>query len=148
MGVKLLENVYEMVCESRMTYGVEIWGLRRDGKKLIKSMGEWEKKIFGIPSFSANGVAVLELGRDSRRGKVMSTLVRYWQRILQMDKDDLVRVCYDWQINNAQYDGWAKEFEKELNKIRLGHIWRNPTENQRGTECREVKGRYNDIEKL
>jgi hypothetical protein len=24
MGVKLLENVYEMVCESRMTYGVEI----------------------------------------------------------------------------------------------------------------------------
>jgi hypothetical protein len=69
------------------------------------------KKILGIPSFAANGVAELELGRDSRRGKVMSTLVKYWQRILQMDKDDLVRVCHDWQINNAQYDGWAKEFE-------------------------------------
>jgi hypothetical protein len=25
MGIKLLENVYEMVCESRMMYGVEIW---------------------------------------------------------------------------------------------------------------------------
>jgi hypothetical protein len=59
----------------------------------------------GIPSFAANGVAELELGRDSRRGKVMSTLVKHWQRILQMDKDDLVRVCHDWQINNAQYDG-------------------------------------------
>jgi hypothetical protein len=43
MGVKLLENVYEMVCESRMMYGVEIWGLRRDGKRLIKSMGECAK---------------------------------------------------------------------------------------------------------
>jgi hypothetical protein len=55
----------------------------------------------------------MELGRDSRRGKVMSTWVRYSQRILQMDKDDLVRVCYDSQINNAQYDGWAKKLEKE-----------------------------------
>jgi hypothetical protein len=52
----------------------------------------------------------------------MNTLVKYWQRILQMDKDDLVRVCHDWQINNEQYDGWAKKLEKELNKIGLGHI--------------------------
>jgi hypothetical protein len=44
-----------------------------------------------------------------------STLVKYWQRILQMDKDDLVRACYDWQINNVQYDDWAKKLEKEIN---------------------------------
>jgi hypothetical protein len=41
-------------------------GLRRNGKRLIKSMAECAKKIFGIPIFAANGVAVLELGRDSR----------------------------------------------------------------------------------
>jgi hypothetical protein len=27
MRVQLLDNVYEMVCESRMMYGAEIWGL-------------------------------------------------------------------------------------------------------------------------
>jgi hypothetical protein len=64
-----------------------------------------------------------------------------------MDKDDLVRLCYDWQINNVQYDGWAKKLEKELNKIGLGHIWRNPTENQRGTVRKEVKERCNDIKR-
>jgi hypothetical protein len=69
--------------------------LRRDGKRWIKSIGECAKKILGISRFAANGVAELELGRDSRRGKVMSTLVKYWQRILQMDKDDLVTACYD-----------------------------------------------------
>jgi hypothetical protein len=53
-------------------------------------------------------------------------------------------VCYHWQINNAQYGGWAKKLEKELNKIGVGHIWRNPTENQRGTVCKEVKGRCDD----
>jgi hypothetical protein len=50
-------------------------------------------------------------------------------------------------INNAQYDGWAKKLEKELNKTGLGHIWRNPTENQRGRVCKEVKEIYNDIER-
>jgi hypothetical protein len=70
------------------------------------------QEVLGIPKFAANGVAELGLGRDSRRGKVMSTLVKYWQRILQMDKDDLVRVRYDWQINNAQYDSWAQKLEK------------------------------------
>jgi hypothetical protein len=98
MGVKLLENVYKMVCESRMMYGIEISGVEEGWKEIYKIHGRMCKKILGIPRFAANGVAELELGRDSRRGKVMSTSVKYWQRILQMDKDDLVRVCYDWQI--------------------------------------------------
>jgi hypothetical protein len=110
-------------------------------------MGECAKNSWVFRDLRLMGVAELELDRDSRRGKVMSTLVKYWQRILQMDKDDLVRVCYDWQINNAQYDGWEKKLEKELNKIGLGHIWRNPTENQRDAVCKEVKGRCNDIER-
>jgi hypothetical protein len=60
------------------------------------------QKILGIPRFAANWVAELEFGRDSSRGKVLSMFVKYWQRILQMDKAELVRVCYDWQINNVQ----------------------------------------------
>jgi hypothetical protein len=47
MGFKLLENVYEMVCESRMVHGVEIWGVRTDGKRLIKSIGEFAKNNLG-----------------------------------------------------------------------------------------------------
>jgi hypothetical protein len=95
------------------------------------------QKNLGITKFAANGVAELELGRNTRRVKVMSTLVKYWQRILQMDKDDLVRVCYDWQINNVHYDGWAKKLEKELNKTGLGHIWWNTTKNQRGKKVKK-----------
>jgi hypothetical protein len=35
------------------------------------------KKILSIPIFAAKVVAELELGRDSRRSKVMSTLLKY-----------------------------------------------------------------------
>jgi hypothetical protein len=58
------------------------------------------KKILGILRFAANRVAELELGRDSRRGIVLCLAVKYWQRTLQMDKEELVRVCYEWQVNN------------------------------------------------
>jgi hypothetical protein len=43
-------------------------------------------------------VAELELGRNSRRGKVLFTTLKYWIRIVHMDMQDLIRECYEWQI--------------------------------------------------
>jgi hypothetical protein len=59
------------MCESGITYGVQIWGVEGGWKEIDKIHGRI-KKILGIPRFAANGVAELELGRDSRRGEVMS----------------------------------------------------------------------------
>jgi hypothetical protein len=47
--------------------------------------------------------------------------------------------------NNAQ--SWAKKLEKELNKVGLGHILQNPTENRRGRRCKEIKEKCHDIER-
>jgi hypothetical protein len=35
MRVKLLENVYEVVCESRLMYGGGIWGLYEGWKEIV-----------------------------------------------------------------------------------------------------------------
>jgi hypothetical protein len=77
---------------------------------------------------------------------VMSTLLKYWQGMLQMVKDELESMSYDWQmyIMHTMMDE-QKKLEKKLNKIRQGHIWRNSTENQRGGACKEIKHRCNDI---
>jgi hypothetical protein len=61
MRVQLLENVYEMVYESRLMYGAEIWGLDEGWEETNIIHGRLCKKILGIPRFAANGVAVLEL---------------------------------------------------------------------------------------
>jgi hypothetical protein len=62
------------------------------------------KKILGIPRFAVKGVAELELGRDSSRGKVLCLAVKYWQRTLQMDKEELARMSYEWQVNCTEFD--------------------------------------------
>jgi hypothetical protein len=51
--------------------------LTRGGRRLIVIHGRLCKKILGIPRFAVNGVAELELGRDSRRGKVLCLSVKY-----------------------------------------------------------------------
>jgi hypothetical protein len=87
--LQLLENGYEMACESRMMYGAEVWGLDEGWKEIDIINGRLCKKILGIPRFAANGVAEIELGRDSRRGKVLCLAVKYWLRTLQVDKEEL-----------------------------------------------------------
>jgi hypothetical protein len=79
--------------------------------------GRFCKKILGIPRFAANGIAELQLGRDSRRGKVLCRAVKNLQRTLQMDKEELVRVCYEWQVNNLEFESWARKLSKQLSKI-------------------------------
>jgi hypothetical protein len=47
--------------------------------------------------------------------------VKYWQRTLQTDKEELVRVCYEWQVNNLEFGSWAKKLSEQLSKG-LGYI--------------------------
>jgi hypothetical protein len=60
MRIQLLENVYETVCESRMMYGAEIWGLDEGWKEADIIHGRLCKKILGIPRFATNGVPEIE----------------------------------------------------------------------------------------
>jgi hypothetical protein len=57
MRVQLLENACEMVCESRLMYGAEIWGLDEGWKETDIIHRRLCEKILGIPRFAANEVA-------------------------------------------------------------------------------------------
>jgi hypothetical protein len=90
-------------------YGIEMWGLEGGWKEIDKIHARFFKKILGMPRSAANKVAELELGRDSRWGKVLCTIVKYWLRLLSMDCEEVARVCYEWQTNNLKADGWVRK---------------------------------------
>jgi hypothetical protein len=96
MKVRTLENIYETLCESRIMGGVELWGLDEAWKEVDRIHGRFCKKILGVPRCEANGVAEMELGRDSRKRKAMWLAVQCWQRIMHMDIQDPARQCYEW----------------------------------------------------
>jgi hypothetical protein len=70
--------------------------------------------MLGVPRFEASNLAELELGRDSRRGNVLSSIEKYWLRLLRMNYLEIIRTCYEWQINNLKVNGWAKKLKEEL----------------------------------
>jgi hypothetical protein len=93
ISVKILENVHEMLSESRMMYGVEMWGLEGGWQEIDKILSRFCKIILGVPTSAENSVAGLKLGRDSRRGKVLSVTAKYWLRLLGMDSLKIVSAC-------------------------------------------------------
>jgi hypothetical protein len=50
----------------------------------------------------------LELGKD-RRGKILGMAMKYWPRILQMNKGELTKRCFKWQLDNMKFGSWTKK---------------------------------------
>jgi hypothetical protein len=92
------------------------------------------KKFLGIPRVAANGVDQVDLGRDSRKSKVLRLATKFWLRILKMEKEDL-----DWQVRNLKIGGWAKRVKDELDKLGLGYIWQDPQGRSAGRSCEILK---------
>jgi hypothetical protein len=49
MNIKMLENIYEMISESSMMYGIGLWGVYDAWKEIDKIRGRFCKKILGVP---------------------------------------------------------------------------------------------------
>jgi hypothetical protein len=71
--VKVLEQVYNALVESRMMTGVEIWGLEGGWKEIKKVHELFCKRVMGTPSTAANGARVKELERTDRKEKVIES---------------------------------------------------------------------------
>jgi hypothetical protein len=54
-----------------------------------------------------------------------------------MDKEELVKVCYEWQVNNLEFESWAKKLSEQLSKIGLGYIWQDLQENSVSEICKK-----------
>jgi hypothetical protein len=90
--------------------------------RIDKIHSRFFKVTVGVPRFAEISVGEPELERDSTRGKVLSMTVKFWLRLLCIDSLEIVRTCYEWQINNLKVEDWAKKLKKDLDKIGLAYI--------------------------
>jgi hypothetical protein len=88
--VKVLEQLYNALVESRMMTGVEIWWLEDGWKEIGKVHELFYKRVMGMPNTAANGACVKELGRPNRKEKVVERVLRYLQRLWEMDETNLL----------------------------------------------------------
>jgi hypothetical protein len=96
-----------------LTYGLA--EARREADAVHK---RFSKKV-GLSRCAVNGMAEMELERESRRGKVIWLGVKSWQQIMHIDIQDMVRQCYEWQKCDLRFKSWAKKMKEELESIGL-----------------------------
>jgi hypothetical protein len=80
MKFRRLENIYEMICESRIMYDIDLWILDEAWKetdRITKMCTEW---------LGGNGAR-----ERQQEGKTMWRANNYWELIIRMDIPDSVR---------------------------------------------------------
>jgi hypothetical protein len=42
-----------------------------------------------------------------------------------MDSLEIIKMCYEWQINNLKVQGWAQKLREDREKTGLEYIWQS-----------------------
>jgi hypothetical protein len=88
---------------------------------------------------------VKELGRANRKEKVIERVLRYWQRLWEMDETSLLGDALKQQSLEKGND-WLNKIKQESEGLVMGDIWINGEENNRNV-WRDVSKRCVDIER-
>jgi hypothetical protein len=116
-----------------MITGVEIWELE-DGWKEIGKLHELLCKIvMGMPSTAANGVCVSELGKINMKERVLENVLKYWQRLWEMDEISLLGDALIQQSLKRR-NKWMNKTKQELEILGAGGIWINGGQNNTSLE--------------
>jgi hypothetical protein len=62
-----------------------------------------------------------------------------------LEKDELLKCWYQWQVGNLKFDGCARNLSDKLYKIGLGYIWLDRHGRNLKNICQIIKTRCNDI---
>jgi hypothetical protein len=57
-------------------------------------------------------IAELQVKRDRRKGKLLCRIVKYSQSLSSNGKQDIIRMRYNWRINNLMKEKWARNLKQ------------------------------------
>ena len=141
MKIHTMENIYDMVCEPKITYGMVVWGLGETWKELQQFICRFCKKLMWIPSCAANAFTEMETAGEGRASKYVGQILQYWYWIMCMEIDNLAKECYEWQKSNTSVRSWTMELKEELYNSGSAFVWRK----QQHYNLREI---YKTVENM
>ena len=122
LSVKAADAVWKTLVRPIAEYGAEIWGDEKweEMEKIQREMG---KRILGLNQSTNNEVVLGELGWWTMKSRRDMLRLRYWCRLIRMDKQRLPRRVYDWELDSGAKRSWTDYTEKILKELGLGRFW-------------------------
>jgi len=138
LSVKTGEKIWMTMVRPTLEYAMEICGEGNwpQAEQIQQVVG---RTLLGLSSKAAGEVARGELGWISMKARRDLKQLKYWGRLLNMDKSRLVRQIYAWckDATVGLKGSFCYSIHKTLFDLNLGHLWRS-----------ELVGDYHDWVKL
>lgn len=141
----VLNLIYKSLVESRIFYGIEIWGDESVADIINKVRTRYGKKILGIPRNSANVAVRMEMGIENGLSIVLIRRIKFIQHILETPEDSLERACLEYIQSAAIRDNWWNKGVEMVNKIGMGWIWNRMGDWNVNIIAKLIRKRCNDI---
>ena len=129
--------VWKTLVRPIVDYGAEIWGDERweDLDKLQRDMG---KRILGLKGSTNNEVVLGELGWWPMKARRDMLRLRYWRKLIVMDKERLPKRVYEWELKRKTRNCWTAYTKKILLELGLRDSWEKQ-------EAEESKDEWNKL---
>ena len=122
LSVKAADIVWKVLVRPIAEYGAEIWGEEKweEMEKIQRDMG---KRILGLDQSTSNEVVLGELGWWKMKARRDMLRLRYWWKLIQMNRKRLPRKVYDWETRKDTKKTWTNYTRKLLKEIGLEEYW-------------------------
>jgi len=69
MTTVMLENIQDIICLSKMIFGIEIWVVKEGWATIDSMQGRFWKAVLRSPPCTVNGTVEHEMGREGKEGR-------------------------------------------------------------------------------
>lgn len=115
MGIKTYESLYKSYVLPIMNYGSGVWGFAGYTKPQTLQ-NRLSRFYLGVHRFAPVSATKIEMNwLDPREGRWIEML-RYYNKIMQMNDDRLPKIIYKWD-KSLNMETWAYEIEHIIKKV-------------------------------
>ena len=108
-----------------LNYAAELWGSYKEIQQIETVHYRFLKYTLGVKDSTSNLATLGEFGRFPMCITHSSKIIKYWSRLLKLDKNKLVKKAYNtlYSLHNSGFQTWVSQIEQILNINNLQKFW-------------------------
>ena len=111
--IKLLQETYRAIVESRMLYGVEVWEDISTKILIDRMRAKLAKLVLNLPLYASSDGARCEMGSISGLEIILVRVLKYYNYIMRKGEEDIVKICFEYHLKEIEGGGRELKEVKE-----------------------------------
>ena len=121
-------KLFDSLIKPILLYGCDIWGMQiaQPNNVINKFVNKFYRTLLGVPSRTSIAGVHIELGRLPITSDIYISMIKYWLRLISLEKDTLVSHCY-WALfeDPLLSDPWLRTIRNIVYSTGFQQLWDN-----------------------